>query len=86
MPSEVVEISWQNPIYTDAEKNGSETDKRKRVLETIKADEEAREAKKEEQLTEKYAVLPDEYKIEFSNAQKDAARVLNATYTRPKRY
>ena len=76
MPSEVVEELWQNPVYIDAEKNKSETERRQRALEAIKTGEENREAGKEKQLTERYAGLPNDQKTEFPNAQKDAARVL----------
>lgn len=77
MPSEVVEELWQNPVYIDAEKNKSETERRQQAIEAIKTGEENREAGKEKQLTERYAGLPDSQKTEFPNAQKDAVRVLN---------
>lgn len=77
MPSEVVEELWQNPIYVDAEKNKSETERRQRAIEAIKKGEEDREAVKEKQLTERYAGLSGDQKAEFPNAQQDSARVLN---------
>jgi hypothetical protein len=76
MPSEVVEELWQNPVYVDAEKNKSETERRQRAIEAIKTGEENREAGKKKQLTERYAGLPNDQKTEFPNAQKDATRVL----------
>ncbi len=72
----MVEELWQNPVYNDAEKNKSETERRQRALEAIKTGEENREAGKEKQLTERYAVLPNDQKNEFPSAQKDAARAL----------
>ena len=77
IPSEIVEELWQNPVYVDAEKNKSETERRQRAIEAIKTGEEYREAVKEKQLTERYAGLTDGQKTEFPNAQQDSARVLN---------
>lgn len=76
MPSEVVEELWQNTVYADAAKNKTETARRQAAIEAIKRDELAREAGKEKQINERFSKLPDDQKNEFSNAQKDAVKVL----------
>lgn len=76
MPSEVVEELWQNPVYIDAKKNKAETERRQAAMEAIKRDEVNRETGKEKQINEKFTKLPDNQKVEFPNAQRDAVQVL----------
>jgi len=76
MPSEVVEELWQNPVYIDAEKNKAEIERRQVAMEAIRKDEVTRETKKEKQINERFAKLPDNQKAEFPNAQRDAVQVL----------
>jgi len=76
MPSKLVEELWETPIYIDGEKNKAECERKKRAIEAIRETEEKREAEKEKQIIERYTVLTDDQKNEFSNAQEVVGQVL----------
>lgn len=76
LPSEVVEEMWQNPVYTDAEKNNAETQRRQQALEQLKLEESNRETNKQQILTERYSKLPPEVRQDFPTAQTDAVNLI----------
>lgn len=76
LPSEVVEEIWQNPVYTDAEKNNAETQRRQQALEQLKLEETNRENNKQQILTERYSKLSPEVRQDFPTAQTDAVRLI----------
>lgn len=77
MSSEVVEEFWQNPIFFDEEQNVAAADRRKSALEIIKKNEYDREEQKRESLKQQYAVLSEEQKKEFLEAQKSVPEIIS---------